>query len=100
MSIILYKAIPAEKKFIFSAGVFTLPYVTLAYAVLNFLSRRDEKDAALNADKNKTTVVQSKSAPVFTRQGGFPVKVTIAAPSLCTRCTSLHRCSPDRPEIS
>ena len=48
MSIILYKAIPAEKKFIFSAGVFTLPYVTLAYAVLNFLSRRDEKDAALN----------------------------------------------------
>ena len=57
MSIILYKAIPAEKKFIFSAGVFTLPYVTLAYAVLNFLSRRDEKDAALNADKNKTTSI-------------------------------------------
>ena len=55
MSIILYKAIPAEKKFIFSGGVFTLPYVTLACAVLNFLSRRDEKDAALNADKNKTT---------------------------------------------
>lgn len=36
MSIILYKAIPAEKKFIFSAGVFTLPYVTLAY-FLSFL---------------------------------------------------------------
>ena len=62
MSIILYKAIPAEKKFIFSAGVFTLPYVTLAYAVLNFLSRRDEKDAALNADKNKTTRLAYLSA--------------------------------------